>query len=78
MRAPWIVPLESVTADLAPEVGGKALALARLGETGEPVPRGAAVTVSAYREFLRRTGLGARIRMELTRRPLESLRWEEL
>ena len=78
MRTPWIVPLESVTADLAPEVGGKALALARLGETGERVPRGAAVTASAYREFLRRTGLGARIRMELTRRPLESLRWEEL
>ena len=33
MRTPWIVPLESVTADLAPEVGGKALALARLGVT---------------------------------------------
>ena len=71
MRTPWIVPLESVTADLAPEVGGKALALARLGETGERVPRGAAVTASAERRLaLREAGrrLTGRIRTSGTDR----------
>ncbi len=60
------------------EVGGKGFALAELARRGFPVPGGLAVTVSAYRHFIRETGLEGRIVRELGRKPLEEMRWEEI
>ncbi len=60
------------------EVGGKGFALAELTRRGFPVPGGLAVTASAYRHFVRETGLEGRIARELSRKPLEEMRWEEI
>lgn len=52
--------------DLAPQrVGGKAASLSKLVRNGFPVPDGFAVTARACRDFLRETGLDARIRQTL-------------
>lgn len=43
------------------QVGGKAVGLAEMTAVGLPVPPGFAVTASAYRDFLSRVGLRARL-----------------
>lgn len=75
---PWIVPLEDVGPEDAPEVGGKAANLGRLARSGFRVPPGFCVVARAYEEFLAGAGLEASIRMELGRKPMDDMRWEEL
>lgn len=48
---PFVLPLDSASADLA-RVGGKGASLARLVNSGLPVPPGFHVTTDAYREFV--------------------------
>lgn len=60
------------------EVGGKARALAALLKTGCDVPKGLCVPCSVYRRFMQLTGTGERIQLELSRKPLEGMRWEEV
>jgi phosphohistidine swiveling domain-containing protein len=62
----------------SPEWGGKALALDRLMHVGLPVPRALCLTASCYRRFLASDGLQERIGMELSRKPLDEMRWEEM
>ena len=59
-------------------VGGKALALATLMRAGITVPDGLCVTATVYEDFIRTTGLGTRIGMEMGRLPLAQMRWEEI
>lgn len=73
----WLDFNEISPGDLA-EVGGKGSALAGLARQGFPIPGGLVVTASAYRHFLRETGLEGRIVRELGRKPLEEMRWEEI
>ena len=73
----WLDFSEIASGDLL-EVGGKGFALAELTRRSFPVPGGLAVTVSAYRRFLKETGLEGRIARELGRKPLEEMRWEEI
>ena len=73
-----IIPLEQATEDAASLVGNKAVALSALMRTGVRAPRGLCLTTRAYREHLRRTGLGTRILLELNRKAFEDMRWEEM
>ena len=74
---PWIVPLSE--ADGAESVfGGKAANLARLAQTGFRVAPGFCISIEAYEQFLEANRLGAVIQMELGRKPLDQMRWEEI
>ncbi len=59
-------------------VGGKAARLGSLIQAGFRVPRGFCITTRAYEHFIAEAGLRARIAMELGRKPLDAMRWEEL
>ena len=74
----WIVPL-SEAADFAEDlVGGKAAKLARLMCAGFAVPGGFCITTGAYEQFVTESSLEACIAMELGRKSLGDMRWEEL
>ena len=60
------------------KVGGKAFTLGVLHAKGFAVPRAVCVTTDAYTRFVEKTGLTNRIFMELSRKSLHSMRWEEL
>ena len=74
----WTVGLYDLCDDNGPQVGGKALALARLYRSGISVQSGLCITTQAYDYFLDNTGLRNRIKMELSRKSFESMRWEEM
>jgi phosphohistidine swiveling domain-containing protein len=73
-----IVPL--VEAALAGDglVGGKAASLGSLIQAGFRVPRGFCITTLAYEQFIAEAGLSKHVAMELGRKPLDAMRWEEL
>jgi rifampicin phosphotransferase len=73
-----IIPFESLTEADRPRVGGKAYSLSVLARTGAKVPPGVCVTVDAYRQYVRLTGLAERIRLELSRKNFTEMRWEEI
>jgi phosphohistidine swiveling domain-containing protein len=58
--------------------GGKASALARLAKIGVAVPAAVCLSTEAYNLFVDATGIRDRISMELGRKSLEEMRWEEL
>ena len=58
--------------------GGKAAALSEMMESGIRVPGGFCITAGAYEYFIEETGLRGRIAMELGRKRLEDMRWEEM
>ncbi|RPJ76687.1 MAG: hypothetical protein EHM15_01570, partial [Desulfobacteraceae bacterium] len=60
------------------KVGGKAFALARLVKAGFEVPEFLSITADAYRRFVETTGLAERILLELNRKELRQMRWEEI
>jgi pyruvate,water dikinase len=60
------------------QVGGKAFMLGRLIAAGYRVPPGFCIPVAAYERFVAATDLSGTIRMELGRKPLASMRWEEV
>lgn len=78
MTGQWITPLVDVLAEDAFLVGGKAVSLARLHHSGVNVPGGLCITVQAYTAYVDQTGLRERMHMELERKPLEDMRWEEM
>jgi pyruvate,water dikinase len=59
-------------------VGGKAAKLARLMRAGFAVPGGFCITTGAYEQFVIENGLAACLAMELGRKSLGNMRWEEL
>ena len=54
---PLVIPLEQVGDEDTSLVGLKALRLAQMARNGLPVPSGFVVTTSAYRAFLKTSGL---------------------
>ena len=60
------------------KVGGKAAALALLVKKGGRVPPGGCITVQAFRDFLSFNGLDGKIAIELGRKELKDMRWEEM
>jgi pyruvate,water dikinase len=73
-----LIPLEDAQRCREASIGGKAAKLARLRAAGFPVPEGFCLTVSAYDAFVREHRIDEAIRMELGRKPLDGMRWEEM
>jgi pyruvate,water dikinase len=75
----WLIPrLEDIKGGDRGIVGGKAAALALLAEKGVRVPPGGCLTVTAFRDFLSFNGLDGKIAIELGRKELKDMRWEEM
>ena len=75
---PLVVSLSDVAACREELVGGKAAKLSRLAGSGCRVPAGFCLTVAAYETFLREHEIEEAIRMELGRKDLDGMRWEEI
>lgn len=76
--APFIVGIDQVSVFEEPLIGGKAAAIGRLKQAGLRVAGGFCLTTSAYRRFVTQNALEPVIALELGRKPLEGMRWEEL
>ena len=75
----WLIrPVRELTNADLPVAGGKAVTLARLSHAGIATPAGVVLSVHAYRQFVEQTGLGSAVHLELARKPLADMRWEEL
>lgn len=74
----WLIPLSEALAPGESKVGAKAVRLAQLGRAGFRVPRGFCLPVACYERFLHDNKLDLKIHLELGRKPLSSMRWEEL
>ena len=74
----WIISLNSAV-DCPPSViGGKASNLSLLAGDGFRTAPGFCVAIGAYERFLEANGLTPVIQMELGRKPLDQMRWEEI
>jgi phosphohistidine swiveling domain-containing protein len=73
-----IVPLAEAALAGDGLVGGKAASLGSLIQAGFRVPRGFCITTRAYEQFIAEAGLSRHVAMELGRKPLDAMRWEEL
>ena len=73
-ETPYILPLQALTREKAAGVGGK---MANLGEIknrlGLAVPRGFAITASAYQAFIEQSGLAAEIEARLQQTNIDDL-----
>ena len=74
---PYVLRDEEVDERVAPYVGGKALALAKLMRAGLAVPPFSVVTTAAHETFVEGP-LRTRILFELERKDVADMRWEEL
>ncbi len=74
----WLIPLRELAGLGMETIGGKAQRLAQLAKAGFRTPEGFCITTEAYRSFLERNGLASVIQMELGRKPIEEMRWEEI
>jgi len=77
-RPSCIVPLAEAAGAGDGLVGGKAASLGSLIQAGFRVPRGFCITTRAYEQFVDQAGLSRHVAMELGRKPLDAMRWEEL
>jgi pyruvate,water dikinase len=59
-------------------VGGKGFVLSKMAEIALLVPPTACITADAYNEYLDLTGLRERIMLEIHRKDLSDMRWEEI
>ncbi|SFK67845.1 pyruvate, water dikinase [Nitrosomonas aestuarii] len=74
----WIVSLGDAPGLDVKMVGGKAAALTRMISAGLHVPSGFCITVTAYEYFLAQSDLQSVIQLELGRKLLDKMRWEEI
>lgn len=75
---PLLIPLDVPGVPDDEIVGGKAAKLARLMRAGFAVPRGFCLTTWAYEAFVTDARITAAIRMELGRKAMDDMRWEEI
>jgi pyruvate,water dikinase len=73
-----LIPLPSLEPRHAGAVGAKATKLAQLARAGFRVPRGFAITTRAYEAFIHEAAIVDAIRMELGRKSMDDMRWEEI
>jgi len=76
--AGWVISLANAAEHSEVLIGGKAAKLARLARAGFRVPDGFCIPATAYHHFVQEGGLLDVIRMELGRKPFDSMRWEEV
>ncbi len=74
----WVIPLKEAAECDERLIGGKAGKLAQLARAGFRVPDGFFITAKAYEYFVAERDLARLVRMELGRKPFESMRWEEI
>lgn len=72
------LPLGREVRDAPDRFGGKAAKLAAMDAEGIRVPGGLAIATDAYDEYVDSTGLRGRILIELARKDLSGMRYEEL
>ncbi len=77
-QEPYIVPLIGAAGAGDGLVGGKAARLGSLIQAGFRVPRGFCITSRAYEQFIAEAELSGYVAMELGRKSLDAMRWEEL
>jgi pyruvate,water dikinase len=75
---PLLIPLDAPGVPDDQIVGGKAAKLAQLMRAGFTVPRGFCLTTWAYEAFVIDAEIMAAIRMELGRKSMDDMRWEEI
>lgn len=73
-----MIPIEEIRKKDLSKVGEKAYNLSKLNSSGYLIPEGFSITEDLYRKFISETGLMDKIKMELARRELSEMRWEEL
>jgi len=73
-----IIPLSALNKSHRQLIGGKGYALGQLISLGYNVPPGFCVTTLVYDQFLDQTGLRDLITLELNRKNMGEMRWEEI
>lgn len=73
-----IKPIERISASEVGEFGGKSVALATLAQHNLKIPRSLVIGCDLYRRFIKESGISARLTMELGRKDMAVMRWEEL
>ena len=76
--APFAVNIDQISGLGEPLIGGKAATVGCLRQAGLQTPDGFCLTTHAYQRFVEHNGLEPLIALELGRKPLEGMRWEEL
>ncbi len=74
----WIFSVENLPHLDASAIGGKGLALLQLAAAGLPVPMPLCISTAAYDQFVDTNRLRERIGLELYRKNLRDMRWEEI
>ncbi len=74
----YTIPLDEAFGKNRPLCGGKAAALAALMDGGLAVPGGFCLTTAAYGRFIDSNRLRGGIAIELGRKRLDDMRWEEM
>ena len=59
-------------------IGGKASKLAKLAQAGFSVSDGFCISTNAYHKFVKSNKIDDKIKVELGRKPFDSMRWEEI
>ncbi len=75
---PLLIPLDGLRRCDERIVGGKAARIAELAQAGVRVPRGFCLTTWAYEAFVKDADIIPAIRMELGRKSMDDMRWEEI
>jgi pyruvate,water dikinase len=73
-----LLPLETVSPGGVRDFGGKAAALAAMIQRQVRIPRGFVIPTRVYREYIAETGIDEKIRMEMYKYPLATIRWEQI
>ena len=73
-----LIPLDSLGRCDEGIVGGKAAKLGELARAGFKVPKGFSLTTWAYEAFIDDADIVTAIRMELGRKSMDDMRWEEI
>ena len=74
----FTVKLEKAYKHDVQDVGGKAKNLSQLSQFGYSIPKGFCVLSSAYDFFVQHNNLSKVISMELGKKSLNNMRWEEI
>lgn len=75
----WIYSLNTnCQIESVADLGGKGASLARLAKDSFNLPVSACVVSSAYREFIKVSGIQEKIFLELNRKNFSDMRWEEI
>ena len=73
-----IISINELNEKYTNTAGEKAVNLSKLYSLGYCIPRGSILLNTAYMRFISETGLMNKIKMELSRRNIDNMRWEEL